>query len=115
MQTILALDRRRDGEMPRHVTEPAAPVYHSRRGCLRDDPRPRVHAHATVTAQHIVARDHRNAVAIDAVQVRPRQHLGGDLGVFLGHPPAAPDRFQLRAMIGICGGHGRSSALRSGA
>ena len=60
---------------------------------------------AAVAAKTVIARDHRNAVAVDAVQVE-NKYLAVISALILGHAPAEQDRLQLCTVVGIRGGRG---------
>jgi hypothetical protein len=46
----------------------------------------------------VVDRHHRDAVRVDAVQVRPAHDLGGAGGGFLRHAPGLQDELELLSM-----------------
>ena len=95
------VDRYPHREMRRHVAEPAIAIDQRRDRRFLHDPRPALHVGATVAAQPVIARDHRHAVAVDAVQIGPGQDVGGRLGVVLRHAPGQQDRLQLRPVLFI--------------
>ena len=112
------VDRDLHRETRRHVAEPAIAVDQRRDRRLLDDARPRRHVRAPAAAQPVIAGQHRYAVAVDAVQIRPGEDVRSRFRIVLGHPPGRQDGFELRAMRLVRCGHGRllrlSAALRNG-
>ena len=99
--------------MRRHVAQPAAAVDQRGHRRLLQDRRPRIHFCPPVAAQPVIARDHRHAVAVHAVQVGPGQNVGGGLRVVLRHAPAQQDGFELRAMCCVRCRHGVPLVVRA--
>ena len=87
------------------VSETAAAVDQRRdRGFSRHDGLG-AHVDPPGTPALVVARDHRDPVRVDAVQVGPAHDLGRADGGRLGHAPGPQDQFKLAAMGLIGCGH----------
>jgi hypothetical protein len=100
-------------ETRRHMAEPAVAVDQCGDRRLLDDARPRCHFRAPGAAQPVIAREHRDAVAVDAVQIRPGEDIGSGFGIVLRHAPSHQDSLELCAMLFVRCRHGGLSFLSS--
>jgi hypothetical protein len=97
-------DRLGLGDRPLHpqpsggVAEAAVAVDQRRHRRLALDPRHCVDANAAVAAPDVVARQFRDAVALDAAVIGPGDAVGRRRGVGGGNPPPLEDRGDLRPM-----------------
>ena len=55
----------------------------------------RLHVEPARAKLVVVRRQHRDAVRVDAAQIRLHHHLGGGLGMRVGHAPRAEDAREL--------------------
>jgi hypothetical protein len=103
------VDRHLHAELGRHVAEPAVAIDQRGDRRLLYDARLCLHVGPTLAAQPVVARDHRDAVAVDAVQIGPAEDVGGCLGILVRHAPGRQDGFKLGAVGLVRCGHVVSS------
>src|SRR5580704_7533320 len=92
------VDRNLHGEMRRHMTQSAAAIHQRRNRRLLYDRRPHIHLRAPIAAHPVIARQHRHAMTVHAMQIGPGKDVRCRLGVLLRHAPGDQNRFDLRAM-----------------